>query len=70
MDKIDFSEISTFYDKHSSIQKSAGEMLLELLRITENDDVLDLGCGTGTLTRKIREITRGRVVGVDPRRVW
>ena len=48
------------------VQKSAAEVLLKLLEIRDNDDVLDLGCGVGNLTRKIREITKGKVVGIDP----
>jgi len=36
------------------------------LRIGNNDDVLDLGCGTGHLTKKIRSLTNGKVVGIDP----
>lgn len=66
MDKIDFSKIATEYEKCSTVQKSASEILLRLLRIRDNDDVLDLGCGTGRLTRKIRSLTSGKVVGVDP----
>jgi len=48
------------------IQKSAADRLISLLDIRRDDDVLDLGCGTGSLTRKIRALTNGRVVGVDP----
>lgn len=47
------------------VQKSAAEVLLKLLEIGDNDDVLDLGCGVGNLTRKIRGITNGKVVGID-----
>ncbi|WP_202319022.1 class I SAM-dependent methyltransferase [Archaeoglobus neptunius] len=54
------------YEKYATVQKSASEILLKLLKIGENDDVLDLGCGTGHLTRKIRSLTKGRVVGIDP----
>jgi len=59
-----FSSISRKYEELSLLQKSAGEILLAMLEI-RNDDVLDLGCGTGSLTRKIRKLTRGKVVGVD-----
>jgi ubiquinone/menaquinone biosynthesis C-methylase UbiE len=31
-----------------------------------NDDFLDLGCGVGNLTLKIREITKAKVMGIDP----
>ena len=66
MSKIDFSKIATEYEECSTVQKSASEILLKLLRIGDNDDVLDLGCGTGHLTRKIRSLTNGKVAGVDP----
>ncbi len=66
MGKVDFSGIATKYEHYSFLQKSAADVLLEFLEIGDNDDVLDLGCGVGNLTRKIRGLTRGRVVGIDP----
>lgn len=66
MSKVDFSKIATKYENYASVQKSAAEVLLKLLEIGDNGDVLDLGCGVGNLTRKIRAITRGKVVGIDP----
>ena len=36
------------------------------MEIKGNEDVLDLGCGVGHLTRKIRVMTEGIVVGIDP----
>jgi len=62
----DFSGIAARYERDSLIQKSAAEKLFSLLAIGENDNVLDLGCGTGNLTRKIRGMTAGRVAGIDP----
>ena len=50
-----FSSECTHY-----IQKSAAEILLNLLKIGNTDDVLDLRCGVGNLTRKIKEITNGK----------
>lgn len=38
---------------------------LEALDIDSSDDVLDVGCGTGALTRVLAEETDGRVVGLD-----
>ncbi len=61
-----FTEISIRYEKDSLIQKSAAERLLGLLDIQEFEAVLDLGCGTGNLTRRIRQLTSGPVTGVDP----
>jgi ubiquinone/menaquinone biosynthesis C-methylase UbiE len=66
MNKIDFSKIATEYEEYATVQKSASDILLKLLKIRDNDDVLDLGCGTGRLTRKIRNLTNGKVVGIDP----
>lgn len=66
MDKVDFSKIASKYEEYSSVQKSAADILLKLLEIGDEDDVLDLGCGTGNLTRKIRKMTKGKVVGIDP----
>jgi len=65
MIRVDFSKIATKYEDYSSVQRSAGELLLKLLEIGNNDDVLDLGCGVGNLTRKIRKMTKGKVVGID-----
>ena len=66
MDRINFSKIAARYEDYSLVQRSAAELLLNLLEIKESDDVLDMGCGTGNLTGKIREMTGGRVVGIDP----
>ncbi|MEA1908886.1 MAG: methyltransferase domain-containing protein [Euryarchaeota archaeon] len=66
MDRINFSKIAARYEDYSLVQRSAAELLLNLLEIEESDDVLDLGCGTGNLTGRIREMTGGRVVGIDP----
>jgi ubiquinone/menaquinone biosynthesis C-methylase UbiE len=61
----DFTEIAKKYEKDSLVQKSASEQLFDLLKINPTDDVLDLGCGAGNLTKKIAELTKGKVVGVD-----
>lgn len=63
--KIDFSKIAVRYEDYSLVQKSAGDLLLNLLEIGDSEDILDLGCGVGNLTRKIREITKGKVTGID-----
>ncbi len=66
MQRTDFTEIAARYERDSFIQKSAAEKLLGLIDIKRDDRVLDLGCGTGNLTRKIKAMTGGNVVGVDP----
>ena len=66
MSRIDFSKIAANYEDYSLVQKSAADTLLKLLEIGNGDDVLDLGCGAGNLTGKIRKITDGKVTGIDP----
>lgn len=61
----DFSQIATAYQHRAVVQQSAGEALLEMLDIKPGEDVLDLACGPGALTARIRERTDGRVVGCD-----
>ncbi len=61
-----FSDISLKYEKDSVVQKSASEILLALLDIQADDNVIDLGCGTGHITKTIRDRTKGQVVGIDP----
>ena len=61
-----FTEISLQYENGAIVQKSASEILFELLDIQSNDNVLDFGCGTGHLTKDIRDKTKGKVIGVDP----
>ena len=62
----EFSQIATRYRETSLVQQSAAETLFRVLAISDSDDVLDVGCGTGNLTQKIRATTTGRVVGIDP----
>lgn len=62
----DFSEIAARYERDSLVQKSAAERLLGLLAIQPHDRVLDLGCGAGNLSRRLRALTDGAVVAVDP----
>lgn len=65
MKSIDFNVVSEHYEKNSLVQKGAAEVLFSLLNIGENESVLDAGCGPGHLTKRIREKTNGRVVGID-----
>lgn len=41
------------------------EAVARVAAIEPTEDVLDVACGTGALTRRLRELTTGRVVGVD-----
>jgi ubiquinone/menaquinone biosynthesis C-methylase UbiE len=66
MSKVDFSKIATKYEEVSLSKIQKPVILIGLIDIRNSDDILDLGCGTGHLTRKLRELTNGRIVGVDP----
>lgn len=61
-----FDEVSPRYARVSTAQTSAGEILLALARVGPAEDVLDVGCGAGVLTARVRALTGGRVAAVDP----
>jgi trans-aconitate methyltransferase len=61
-----FSSLSGDYQQKASLQRDASVRLFELLALGQAESVLDLGCGPGHLTRKIRDWTMGVVFGVDP----
>lgn len=66
MSNHNFTRISQNYEKTSIVQSSAADILISLLDIRKNESVLDVGCGTGNLTKKIYKITFGEVTGIDP----
>ncbi len=61
-----FDRVAAAYEDLATVQRDAGARLMALLEIGPTDDVLDLGCGPGNLTRELRRRTSGRVVGCDP----
>ena len=65
MSDINFSTKAGSYQDTALVQKNASEVLLNLLAIQGHEDVLDLGCGPGNITRKIAALTDGKVVGTD-----
>ena len=60
-----FDQVSSQYQQKALVQQAAAERLLALLNIGEKEDVLDVGCGPGHITQRIKAITQGRVVGTD-----
>ncbi|MBS4095941.1 MAG: methyltransferase domain-containing protein [Sulfuricella sp.] len=61
----DFSQTASAYQGRAVVQQAAGEALLDLLAVASHEDVLDLACGPGALTARLRELTRGRMAGCD-----
>lgn len=60
-----FDRVSGQYQAKALVQQAAAEKLLALLKIGPQDDVLDVACGPGHITQRLRTVTRGRVVGTD-----
>ena len=56
------------YERGSDRQREGGMKMIELLAVKKGSTVLDLGCGTGQLTKVLAERVgaEGKVVGVDP----
>jgi trans-aconitate methyltransferase len=65
MSEVNFNSKASMYANNSLVQKSASEILLNLLSIQPGEDILDLGCGPGHITKKIAQITQGTVMGID-----
>ena len=56
------------YEKRSGLQQDMGTKLMNMVTIKNGATVLDLGCGTGYLTKVLSERVgpEGKVVAVDP----
>lgn len=55
---------STLYDKKHDFVAEYGKGLLEFVPQNDEQSILDLGCGTGTLTAQLADLCV-RIVGVD-----
>lgn len=53
--KSRFSKYARTYDKYAKIQKAIADKLGSFLPDTSAQNVLDIGCGTGTFTKVLRE---------------
>jgi trans-aconitate 2-methyltransferase len=57
------------YDRVSHIQEDWARDVIDRLELKGDETVLDVGCGTGRVTRILLErLPRGRVIGVDASR--
>lgn len=61
-----FSQSARDYDKHAVLQKALANELLSLAGKLEPKRILDIGCGTGYLTRRLAEtFPKAEVIGID-----
>lgn len=55
------------YDATHSPQTDVGRELIAMSCVKADDSILDIGCGTGTLTIELARLAhKGKVVGIDP----
>lgn len=55
---------AVLYDNKHDFVSEYGKGLLEFVPVNKNQSILDLGCGTGTLTAQLFDLA-GTIVGVD-----
>jgi malonyl-CoA O-methyltransferase len=65
-----FSDHAKTYDQFANVQKKMGTQLLKLLDRKESDsssiDILEIGCGTGFLTRKLsQQFPKATITAID-----
>ena len=52
------------YARHAHFVPALGQPVLDLLKVQPGEFILDLGCGDGTLSKKIIDLG-AKVIGVD-----
>jgi SAM-dependent methyltransferase len=67
-DRKDTQELATGYTTANTTQFNAALFLLNRLKVSPGDHVLDVGCGPGNLSLHLKQIvgSQGRVIGFDP----
>lgn len=66
MSSHDFTAIAKRYKDISIVQNSSADILLDLLDIKDQEGILDVGCGTGNITKRLYDKSKGLVIGIDP----
>ena len=68
MQALQQSNEAMAYEEISSLEKEDGLKLIEIATPERGSKILDLGCGTGYLSKKMSDIIgpKGKVVGIDP----
>ena len=63
-----FKQAEAYDRNQSTYQRQNGKRLIELLAPEKGNKILDIGCGTGYLTKLLADLVgpEGKVVGVDP----
>lgn len=60
-----FDQVASNWDKHEILPLKIKEDLIELLKIKEGDDVLDVACGTGVITNILFNKSKKQVTAID-----
>ncbi|MBI5078753.1 methyltransferase domain-containing protein [Candidatus Saganbacteria bacterium] len=64
--KRNFSRSAPEYDRHAVLQAKMADKLFAAVRGLNPERILDIGCGTGYLTRRLAEnFPRAKVLGID-----
>lgn len=55
------------YRKHAVSQESAALKVIDGITFRGDENILDIGCGTGNITRVLaKKASKGEVIGIDP----
>ena len=60
-----FNKLASDWDRRSKSDLSNIKDILSHIKISENDKILDLGCGTGIITSLLSSYTTKKVIGID-----
>lgn len=60
-----FDELAPNWDKQQNTNDDFVLSLLNKIGIKKNQDILDLACGTGTITKKLFDLTNKKVTAID-----